>query len=284
MNYRQRFRIGEGEKVDLKRFDPDTTDGHHDKQSANAEIAQLLPHLQQLQALLYAENRRSLLICLQAMDAGGKDGTIRHVIGPLNPQGTRVHSFKVPTPEEAAHDFLWRIHRQVPARGEIAIFNRSHYEDVLVTRVHQLVPKKVWSQRYRQIVAFEENLTAAGTQILKFFLHISPEEQLRRFKQRLDDPGRHWKISLADYSERELWPDYQQAYAEALAKTSTATAPWFVIPANHKWFRNLAVTRILIETLEAMKMAYPPPSVDLEEIRQRYHAAEQDPVTPGERQ
>ena len=279
MSYSQSFRIGKGEKVDLNHFDPDASDGHHDKQSASAEMAELLPRLQQLQALLYAENRRSLLICLQAMDAGGKDGTIRHVIGPLNPQGTRVHSFKVPTPEEAAHDFLWRIHRQVPARGEIAIFNRSHYEDVLVTRVHRLVPKKVWSQRYRQIVDFEANLTAAGTRILKFFLHISPEEQLRRFKQRLDDPGRHWKISDADYSERELWPDYQQAYAEALAKTSTAAAPWFVIPANHKWFRNLAVTRILIETFESMQMAYPPPSVDLEEIRQRYHAASTQPIS-----
>ncbi len=279
MSYSQSFRIGKGEKVDLNHFDPDASDGHHDKQSASAEMAELLPRLQQLQALLYAENRRSLLICLQAMDAGGKDGTIRHVIGPLNPQGTRVHSFKVPSPEEAAHDFLWRIHRQVPARGEIAIFNRSHYEDVLVTRVHRLVPKKVWSQRYRQIVDFEANLTAAGTRILKFFLHISPEEQLRRFKQRLDDPGRHWKISDADYSERELWPDYQQAYAEALAKTSTAAAPWFVIPANHKWFRNLAVTRILIETFESMQMAYPPPSVDLEEIRQRYHAASTQPIS-----
>ena len=281
MGFVKRFRIGKGEQVDLQNFDPDATPGQHDKQSARAEIAELLPRLQELQALLYAENRHSLLICLQAMDAGGKDGTIRHVIGPLNPQGTRVHSFKVPSTEEAAHDFLWRIHRRVPARGEIAIFNRSHYEDVLITRVHKLVPKKVWSQRYQQIVDFEENLAASGTRILKFFLHISPEEQLQRFKQRLDDPGRHWKISLADYSERKFWPDYQKAYAEALEKTSTAAAPWFVIPANHKWFRNLAVTRILIETLEAMKMAYPPPTADLEEIRRHYHAASEAPIATG---
>ena len=229
--------------------------------------------MQALQYRLYAENRRSLLICLQGMDAGGKDGTIRHVVGPLNPQGTRVHCFKEPTPEEAAHDFLWRVHRQVPGRGEIVIFNRSHYEDVLVVRVHELVPEKVWSRRFELINVFEQNLVENGTHILKFFLHISPEEQLRRFKKRLDDPDRHWKISLADYRERELWSRYQQAYAEALSRTSTAHAPWFVIPANHKWFRNLAVSKIITETLEALQMSFPPPSVDLAEVRRRYHAA-----------
>ena len=273
MNYSDSFRIKAGAKVDLAKLDPDAKDGHHDKESAQMEIAELGRRMEELQFKLYAENRRSLLICLQAMDAAGKDGTIRHVIGPLNPQGTRVVGFKVPSAEEAAHDFLWRIHRQVPARGEIVIFNRSHYEDVLVARVHKLVPKEVWSGRFDLINAFEANLAAGGTRILKFFLHISPDEQLKRFQQRLDDPARHWKISLADYSERELWPKYQQAYAEALSRTSTAAAPWFVIPANHKWFRNLAVSRIIVETLEAFDLTLPAPTVDLDEIRRRFHAA-----------
>jgi PPK2 family polyphosphate:nucleotide phosphotransferase len=274
MGYSDRFRVKAGGKLDLERIDPDTSDEHHDKESALAETAELAQRMGALQFKLYAENRRSLLICLQAMDAGGKDGTIRHVIGPLNPQGTRVVGFKVPSAEEAAHDFLWRIHRQVPARGEIVIFNRSHYEDVLVARVRKLVPKQVWSRRYEMIKAFETNLVAGGTQILKFFLHVSPEEQLKRFKQRLDDPARHWKISLADYTERELWPKYQQAYAEALRRTSTAQAPWFVIPANRKWFRNLAVSRIIVEALESLDLALPAPTVDLDEIRRHFHAAE----------
>jgi PPK2 family polyphosphate:nucleotide phosphotransferase len=274
MGYSDRFRVKAGGKLDLERIDPDTSDEHHDKESALAETAELAQRMGALQFKLYAENRRSLLICLQAMDAGGKDGTIRHVIGPLNPQGTRVVGFKVPSAEEAAHDFLWRIHRQVPARGEIVIFNRSHYEDVLVARVRKLVPKQVWSRRYEMIKAFETNLMAGGTQILKFFLHVSPEEQLKRFKQRLDDPARHWKISLADYTERELWPKYQQAYAEALRRTSTAQAPWFVIPANRKWFRNLAVSRIIVEALESLDLALPAPTVDLDEIRRHFHAAE----------
>jgi PPK2 family polyphosphate:nucleotide phosphotransferase len=273
MNWRDRFRIRPGARVDLGKIDPDAKDGHTDKHSAAAELADLGRRLQALQYRLYAENRRSLLICLQAMDAGGKDGTIRHVVGPLNPQGTRVHCFKEPSAEEAAHDFLWRVHGQVPARGEIVIFNRSHYEDVLVVRVHDLVPEKVWSRRYERINEFELNLTAGGTHILKFFLHISAEEQLRRFKKRLDDPDRNWKISLADYTERTRWPDYQKAYAEALRRTSTEHAPWFVIPANHKWFRNLAVSRIITESLESLDMTFPPPSVDLDEVRRRYHAA-----------
>lgn len=273
MHYRDKFRVGAGEQVELEKIDPDARDGHQDKHSAAVETAEVTRRLQALQFLLYAENRRSLLICLQAMDAGGKDGTIRHVVGPLNPQGTRVHCFKVPSAEEAAHDFLWRIHRQVPARGEIAIFNRSHYEDVLVTRVRKLVPKKVWSRRYDLINRFEENLFLSGTHILKFFLHISPEEQLKRFKKRLEDPTRQWKISLSDYTEREFWPKYREAYEEALQRTSTEHAPWFVIPANRKWFRNLAVSHIICETLEAMGMEFPPPTVDLEEVRRRFHAA-----------
>ncbi len=273
MNYSDRFRIPEGSVVDLEKIDAAATDKGYNKRSAKKELAALVRQLQELQYLLYAENRRSLLVCLQAMDAGGKDGTIRHVFGPLNPQGTRVHSFKLPSAEEAAHDFLWRVHKQVPGRGEITVFNRSHYEDVLVARVRNLVPEAVWSRRYAQINAFEASLAASGTYILKFFLHIGPDEQLKRFKRRLKDPAKHWKISLADYSERTLWPQYQQAYADALSRTSTPHAPWFVIPANHKWFRNLAVASILVDFLKSLEMAFPAPTADLEEVRRRYHLA-----------
>ena len=191
----------------------------------------------------------------------------------MNPQGTRVHAFKVPSQEEREHDFLWRIHKNAPAKGEVAIFNRSHYEDVLVARVHDLVPKETWSKRYDLINDFERNLAENGTHILKFYLHISEDEQLRRFKQRLDDPTRHWKISESDYEERPFWPAYQEAYEDALSKTSTKHAPWFIIPANHKWFRNLAVSRIVVETLESLDMKFPEPAINVEEIRRRFHAA-----------
>jgi PPK2 family polyphosphate:nucleotide phosphotransferase len=273
MNYREMFRVEPGSRVDLRKIDPDYKDKHEDKESADAEIAEQSRKMQELQYLIYAENGRSLLICLQAPDAAGKDGTIRHVFGAMNPQGTRVHAFKVPSPEEREHDFLWRIHKQTPARGEVVIFNRSHYEDVLVARVHDLVPKETWSRRYDLINDFERNLAENGTQILKFYLHISADEQLRRFKQRLDDPKRHWKISASDYEERQFWPAYQKAYADALGKTSTKHAPWFIIPANHKWFRNLAVSRIVVETLESLDMKFPEPAMSVEEIRRRFHAA-----------
>jgi PPK2 family polyphosphate:nucleotide phosphotransferase len=272
MNDDERFRVKPGSKVKLDRKDPEFTGGHK-KKEADKRLAQYAQKLRDLQFLLYAEGKRSLLICLQALDTGGKDGTINHVFAPMNPQGTRVHAFKVPSREEAAHDFLWRIERQAPARGEVVIFNRSHYEDVLVARVHRLVPPKVWSKRYDLINAFEKNLAANGTRILKFFLHISKEEQLQRFKQRLDDPARRWKISEADYAEREFWEDYQKAYEDALSRTSTKHAPWFIIPANHKWFRNLAVSRIVVENLESLKLKVPKPTVDIEEIRRKYHAA-----------
>ena len=213
--------------------------------------------MDELQFQLYAEQKRSLLICLQAPDAGGKDGVVRHVIGSMNPQGCRVVPFKQPTAEELAHDFLWRIEKQTPRQGEVVIFNRSHYEDVIVVRVHDLVPKKVWSQRYEQINDFERRLVANGTHILKFFLHISKEEQLERFKDRLDDPARHWKISEADYSERKHWDDYETAYEDAISKCSTEAAPWFVIPSDHKWFRNLAISRIIVETMENMGIKIP---------------------------
>ena len=274
MNYSDLFRVEPGSKLRLNKIDPDFKDKHEDKDSAEIEIVKQSQKIHDLQYLMYAENRRSLLICLQALDAAGKDGTINHVFGAMNPQGARVSGFKAPTHEEAAHDFLWRIHNATPAKGEVVIFNRSHYEDVLVVRVHKLVPREVWSERYDLINDFEKNLVENGTHILKFYLHISEEEQLHRFKQRLDDPSRHWKISDADYAERKFWPEYRQAYEEALSRTSTKHAPWFVIPANHKWFRNLAVSRIVAETLESLDMKFPEPTVDIEEIRRQYHAAE----------
>jgi PPK2 family polyphosphate:nucleotide phosphotransferase len=276
MNYSELFRVEPGSQVKLDRIDPDFVPKNKNKASAQAELEKYSQKLRSLQYLLYAEDKRSLLICLQGLDTAGKDGTINHVLGCMNPQGTRVHSFKVPSREEAAHDFLWRIEQQTPARGEVVIFNRSHYEDVLVVRVHNLVPKKVWSDRYALINAFEEGLVANGTHILKFFLHISEDEQLRRFKQRIDDPARQWKISESDYGERKFWKNHQKAYEDALAKTSTKHASWFIIPANHKWFRNLAVSHIVSETLESLKMRFPESTVNLKDIKRKYHTAKRE--------
>jgi PPK2 family polyphosphate:nucleotide phosphotransferase len=213
---------------------------------------------------------------LQALDAGGKDGVIRHLFSGMNPQGTSVFGFKQPSKEEAAHDFLWRAHLRVPAKGEVVIFNRSHYEDVLVVRVHKLVPESVWSKRYEMINDFEQILSQNRTTILKFFLYISPEEQLSRFKQRLDDPARHWKISESDYAERKLWPQYVEAYDDALALTSTKHAPWYIIPANHKWFRDLAISQIIVDTMDGMGLTLPAPRVNIADIRRKYHAAERE--------
>ena len=273
MDYRAKFRVAPDAKVRLRDVDAGETAKHVDHASAAPAIQHCCEQLRELQERLYAENARSVLIVLQAMDTGGKDGTIDHVLGAMNPQGAYVHAFKVPSAEEAAHDFLWRAHRAAPARGQIAIFNRSHYEDVLVTRVHDLVPKDVWSKRYARINQFEKNLVQSGTHILKFFLHISPDEQLRRFKDRLDDPHKQWKISESDYTERAYWDAYTKAYEAVLERTSTRRAPWFIIPANHKWFRNLAVSRIVVEMLEDLHMHYPAPAVDLDEIARKYHAA-----------
>jgi PPK2 family polyphosphate:nucleotide phosphotransferase len=276
MNYTKLFRVEPGSKVKLGKIDPDFVPKHKNKALAQAELEKYSQKLRGLQYLLYAEDKRSLLICLQGLDTAGKDGTINHVLGSMNPQGTRVHAFKVPSREEGSHDFLWRIEQQTPARGEVVIFNRSHYEDVLVARVHNLVPKKVWSDRYALINAFEKGLVANGTHILKFFLHISEDEQLRRFKQRIDDPARQWKISESDYEERKFWKNHQEAYEDALTKTSTKHAPWFIIPANHKWFRNLAVSHIVAETLGSLKMGFPEPTVNLKDIKRKYHAAEKE--------
>ena len=273
MDYPQGFRIAPGTRPGIKDLDPGHTGGQTDKKAAEAQTADCQQKLRGLQELLYAEGRHSLLICLQAMDTGGKDGTINHVLGAMNPQGCRVAHFREPSHEEAAHDFLWRHHREAPARGEVVIFNRSHYEGVLIERVHGLVPKETWTRRYEAINTFEQGLVENGARVLKFFLHISKDEQLKRFKDRLDDPSKQWKISEADYKERGSWDAYLEAYEDALARCSTAHAPWHVIPADHKWFRNLAVARIVVQELESLKMNYPKPGVDLEKIRAQYHAA-----------
>ncbi|HET7263194.1 MAG TPA: polyphosphate kinase 2 family protein [bacterium] len=276
MNYRERFRVAPGTRVKLNEIDPAFKDRYAHRRDAADELEHYRKRLRELQDLLYAERRRSLLICLQGMDTGGKDGTINHVLSAMNPQGCRVAVFHAPTSEELAHDFLWRIHRAVPARGEVVVFNRSHYEDVLVVRVHNLVPKDVWSVRYDRINAFERGLADQDTHILKFYLHISKEEQLARFQDRLDDPAKRWKISEADYAERKFWDDYMAAYEDALSRCSTEYAPWFLVPAGHKWFRNLAVARIVVEHLEDLRMGYPKPAVDIEHIRREYHAAKKE--------
>jgi PPK2 family polyphosphate:nucleotide phosphotransferase len=240
------------------------------------EIQKNAARMDKLQYLLYADGSQSLLVVLQALDAAGKDGVIRHVFSGMNPQGTFVFGFKQPSKEEAAHDFLWRAHHRTPGKGEVVIFNRSYYEDVLVVRVHKLVPHSVWSKRYELINDFERMLSRNNTTILKFFLHISPEEQLARFKQRLDDPSRQWKISESDYTERELWSKYLEAYEDAMALTSTKRAPWYIIPSNHKWFRNLAVSQIIADTMGEMGLKPPPTRVDIAAIRRKFHAAQRE--------
>ncbi|HXD33764.1 MAG TPA: polyphosphate kinase 2 family protein [Pyrinomonadaceae bacterium] len=273
MNYLEKFIVKPGQKIQLKDIDPDFCEKNHDKKSGKREADKLEARIEELQGQLYAEGKQSLLICLQALDAGGKDGVVRHVFDALNPQSCRVVSFKQPSSEELAHDFLWRIEHQTPRRGEVVIFNRSHYEDVLVVRVHNIVPKEVWTRRYEQINDFEERLAANNTHILKFFLHISKEEQLERFKQRLEDPAKRWKIAESDYSERNYWNDYQAAFEDVFSQCSTKHAPWFVIPANHKWFRDLAISHIIVDTLESLGMKLPLPTVDIASIQKKYHEA-----------
>jgi len=275
MDYRKEFQVQPGRRPDLDAIDANFRPEGLKKKSGNSRLEKRLLRMQELQNQLYAENRRSLLVVLQGRDAAGKDGTIRHVFGPLNPQGVKVSSFKVPSKLEASHDFLWRCHLAAPGRGEIGVFNRSHYEDVLVVRVHQLVGESVWRRRYEHINSFEKLLSDAGTTILKFYLHIDREEQLQRFRDRLVIPEKNWKISDADYSERPYWDQYTEAFEDALEKCSTKHAPWFIIPANRKWVRNLAIAEIIIRTMEEMQMSYPEPSVDLDEIRRKYHEAEQ---------
>ena len=275
MEYSRSFRVKPGKKVDLDNLGADFKPDNLDRKEVEQQFGSLTEKLRDLQHLMYAEDKRSLLVVLQGRDAAGKDGTIRQVFGPMNPQGCRVTSFKVPSKIEAAHDFLWRYHFAAPRRGMVGIFNRSHYEDVLVVRVHDLVPKKVWSKRYDHINAFEKLLADNGTLVLKFYLHIDREEQLERFKKRIDNPKKNWKISGADYSERPYWDSYTKAFEDAISKCSTDNAPWFVIPANRKWFRNLVIADIVVDAMEGLKMRYPDPSVDMEEIRRMYHEAEE---------
>lgn len=270
MRYRESFCVEPGKRFSLKHVDPDDSSDHA---RAKKELKQNHERLTELQRRLWAEKKHSLLIVLQAMDSGGKDGTIGHVFSAWNPQGVSVTGFKAPTPEEAAHDFLWRIHPHTPPKGHIAVFNRSHYEDVIVPRVHEEISTRVWKQRYQRIREFEELLAGNGTRILKFFLHISKDEQLQRFAARLEDKSRNWKISQSDYAERPHWDNYMAAFQDAITATSTDEAPWFVIPSNHKWFRNLAVSQIVVDEMEGMKMSYPQPQVDLREIRREFHAA-----------
>ncbi len=239
---------------------------HPDRETAESEFKAYRKEFINLQSRLYAEGKQKLLIVLQAMDAGGKDGTIRSITRGVNPQGVRIHSFKVPSKEELAHDFLWRIHTVVPAKGMIGIFNRSQYEDVLVVRVHNIVPESVWQPRYEQINQFEKLLTDTGTTILKFFLHISPQEQKERFQARLDDPRKHWKFSVEDLEKRKYWNDYMAAYEEMLQRCTTPWAPWYVIPADQKWYRNLVITRTIVDTLNRMDPRYPEPEADLSGI------------------
>jgi PPK2 family polyphosphate:nucleotide phosphotransferase len=262
----QELVVRPGSRCKLSSIDPAATHGIT-KKAADARLAKNLERLSVLQYLLYAEANRSLLVVLQGIDAGGKDGTIRHVMSGLNPQGVEVTSFKVPEGEETRHDYLWRIHKAVPERGKIGIFNRSHYEDVLVARVHNLVPKPQWSRRYGQINEFERMLSENKVRILKFLLYISKDEQAKRFRERIDDKEKNWKFSPADIKEREYWDQYITAYQDMLHKCSTEDAPWYVIPANHKWFRNLAVSEIVRETLEAMDLKYPKPVADLSSIQ-----------------
>ena len=261
-----RHRVEPGEPARLAEREPGETEHYTSKKDVAQELAAARKRIGDLQARLYAEHERSLLIVLQAMDTGGKDGTIKGVFQGVNPQGCQVWSFKAPSSEESDHDFLWRYHQRVPSAGMIGIFNRSHYEEVLVVRVKWLVAEQVWRDRYDTINAFERALTASGVALVKFFLHISKDEQRRRLQSRLDDSEKHWKFSANDVAERAYWDDYQRAFEDALTKCSTPYAPWYVVPANTKWYRNLVVARTIADTLEAMDPRYPPAEPGLDQV------------------
>lgn len=262
-----KYRVKPDQKIRLKEWDPDETDSFDGgKDEGRERLQELNRELETLQELLYAEHKHKVLIVLQGMDTSGKDGVIRHVFEGVNPQGVRVANFKVPTPEELDHDYLWRVHRQTPGKGEIVIFNRSHYEDVLVVRVHGLVPEDVWKRRYAHINDFERLLAEEGTLILKFFLHIDLEEQKKRLQARLDDPSKHWKFNVGDLKERARWDEYMQAYEDVLNKTSSDYAPWYIVPSNKKWYRNLVVASVLVDALKGLNMRYPVPKEDLSTI------------------
>jgi PPK2 family polyphosphate:nucleotide phosphotransferase len=262
---RDELRVEPNTVVKLDRFDPSETYGR-DKATSGDELVNDLARLSALQDRVWAQATTAVLVVLQGIDTAGKDGTIRHVMSAFNPQGCPVSNFKVPSDLEKSHDYLWRVHLRTPAKGEIGIFNRSHYEDVLVVRVHGLVPKRVWSARFEQINAWERTLTQEGTTIVKFFLVIDRDEQRARLQARLDDPNKRWKFRTGDIEERKLWSSYTRAFEDCLGRTSTAWAPWYVIPANRKWFRNLAVAQILGDVLADLHPRYPKPTEDLSRI------------------
>lgn len=264
----ERYRVKQGKEIHIQDFDPNATSAFDGKKKdAEKQLLKLNEELEALQELLYAEGKHKLLVILQGMDASGKDGTIRHVFEGVNPQGVKVASFKVPNDKEMAHDYLWRIHQQTPGNGEIMIFNRSQYEDVLVVRVKGFVPEKVWKKRYQQINDFEKMLADEGTTILKFFLHIDKDEQIKRIRERVDDPSKHWKFNPGDLEDRKLWDQYQSAYEDVLNKTSTDWAPWYIVPANKKWYRNLIIASVMVETLKSLKMSYPENNIDMSQIK-----------------
>jgi len=260
------YRVLPGESIDLASVDAGQSEGYTRKKDALKELETQRKRIQDLQGKLYAENEKGLLIVLQAMDTGGKDGTIKHVFSGVNPQGCRISSFKAPNPEERNHDFLWRYHKSAPAVGRIGIFNRSHYEDVLVVRVKNLAPEEVWRPRFELIKNFEYSLTRNNISVIKFYLHISKDEQKRRLESRLADPEKRWKFSSNDIKERAYWDAYQEAFEDAISETSTEYAPWYVVPANKKWYRNLVIARAIADTLEAMDPRFPPAEEGLENI------------------
>jgi PPK2 family polyphosphate:nucleotide phosphotransferase len=262
------YRVDEGTKVHLPKWPTSTTDGFAGGKEEGAEALKALNvQLADLQQMLYADGRHKVLVVLQGMDTSGKDGTIKHVFHTVNPLGVKVANFKKPNEVELAHDYLWRVHDNTPRNGNIAIFNRSHYEDVLVVRVHELVAEDVWRRRYRHIREWERMLADEGTAIVKFFLHISRDEQRDRLLERLENPAKHWKFEHGDLEERKLWDEYTAAYEEAISETSTDRAPWYVVPADRKWYRNLVISEVLIETLRGLDLAYPEPSEDLATIK-----------------
>jgi PPK2 family polyphosphate:nucleotide phosphotransferase len=261
-NFDKVFRIKPGKKFKLGDIRPDETLGWKDEVKADALQDANVERISELQKVFYADNRHALLIVLQGMDTSGKDGTIRHLLTGVNPMGVSVSSFKTPTAEELDHDYLWRVHHETPRKGEIGVFNRSHYENVLVVRVHGFVPPKVWKKYYKQINAFERYLVENGTVVLKFMLHISKDEQRKRLQERVDDPKKNWKMSLADLDERKLWDAYQEAYEDAINECSTEHAPWHVIPSDKKWFRNLAISQIVADTMEGLELEYPKATFD----------------------
>jgi len=260
------YRVTPGDKVDLMDWSTSEMGPFKDKESSRADLDHHRARIIALQERLWAEHKQSLLVILQATDTGGKDGTIRHVFDGVNPQGCSVVSFKQPGPEELDHDFLWRIHAQTPGKGVITVFNRSHYEDVLVVRVHETVSEKIWKARFGQINAFEELLVANHTRVLKFFLHISRDEQKERLQSRLDDPEKRWKFNTSDLEDRERWDDFQIAFADAIEKCSTKDAPWQIIPSDHKWFRNVTIAKTVADTLEAMNPKFPEPENGLKHL------------------